>query len=135
MKKRTSLLPILALSALLGACEQNSDSTATTESADTAASEAKTTNLAIGKQKYDLFCSGCHNAGDGHAGTMKLIVLKGEEQSVLLDRKDLNPEYIRFIVRDGLQEMAPFRPTEINDGDLDSLIAYILSDKSSSTTQ
>jgi mono/diheme cytochrome c family protein len=89
---------------------------------------------AVGEQKYQLFCAGCHDPGDGHPGTMKLALLKGEDQSVLLERTDLNAEYIRFVVRDGMQEMAPFRPTDINDSELDSLIAFILSNNNSAQT-
>lgn len=133
---------IIILSALLGgfllsACEQKTDSNAEV-ALETAADSVPVTSeetseqssADTGKQTYELFCAGCHNAGEGHAGTMQLALLKGEEKSVITDRDDLNAEYIRFVVRDGLLEMAPFRPTDISDSELDSVIQYILSDAS-----
>lgn len=128
---------------LLSACEQKTDSSTdlTLETTPETSIKTSVVNAEItseksgadtGKQTYELFCAGCHNAGEGHAGTMKLTLLKGEENSVITDRTDLNADYIRFVVRDGLLEMAPFRPTDISDSELDSLIQYILSDASRS---
>ena len=122
----------LTLAISLSACDKQSELSSDDAQGD-AQTDAKTANaeptvdLEVGQQKYDLLCAGCHNPGDGHAGTMKLKLVKGEENSVILARTDLSAEYIRFVVRDGLLEMAPFRPTDIDDGDLDSLAAYILS--------
>ncbi len=128
----TALVPVVLVLAL-SACEPGQKDSAAV-APDLATSAEKTVDLAHGQATYNLFCSGCHNPGDGHAGTMKLKLLKGEENSVILARADLSADYIRYVVRDGLMEMAPFRPTDINDRDLDSLIAYIQSESSTANT-
>ncbi|MHA4915518.1 c-type cytochrome, partial [Enterococcus faecium] len=38
---------------------------------------------------------------------------------------DLDPVYIRVVVRQGLVEMAPWRPTEISDAELAQLAQYL----------
>jgi hypothetical protein len=40
-------------------------------------------------------------------------------------RKDLSAGYIRSVVRNGLFEMPPFRPTEITDAQLTELANYL----------
>lgn len=133
MKNRlvTPLAPVVMVLAL-SACEPGPKNPAAV-ARDSGTAE-KTVDLARGKATYELFCSGCHNPGEGHAGTMKLKLLKGEENSVILARPDLSADYIRYVVRDGMLEMAPFRPTDINDQDLDSLIAYIQSESSTTNS-
>ena len=44
---------------------------------------------------------------------------------MLEKRKDLSAEYVRAIVRRGLFEMPPFRPSEITDQELAQLSAYL----------
>ncbi|MEH6638487.1 MAG: cytochrome c [Porticoccaceae bacterium] len=133
MIKPLMIMPLILAGLLLGACEQKPESSEAIPNAelalDTNALDANAPDLKTGQQIYTLYCSACHNPGEGHAGTMKLALLKGEENSVITKRSDLNAEYIRFVVRDGLLEMAPFRPTDINDRELDSLIQYVLSNK------
>lgn len=132
--KPSMVMPLIVAGLLLSACEQKPESSEAIPNAelalDTNALDVNAPGLKTGQQIYTLYCSACHNPGEGHAGTMKLALLKGEENSVITERSDLNAEYIRFVVRDGLLEMAPFRPTDINDGELDSLIQYILSNNS-----
>ncbi|MBQ0799506.1 MAG: cytochrome c [Porticoccaceae bacterium] len=134
MIKPLMIMPLILTGLLLGACEQKPESSEAIPNSELAldanAADVNATDLKTGQQIYTLYCSACHNPGEGHAGTMKLALLKGEENSVITERSDLNAEYIRFVVRDGLLEMAPFRPTDINDGELDSLIQYILSNNS-----
>ena len=133
--RKLVIFPALLAGLLLSGCDQTTETSSLEPSvSQTVASPAanQASSMEIGKHKYELFCSGCHNAGEGHAGTMKLSLLKGEENSVITERNDLNAEYIRFVVRDGLLEMAPFRPTDISDSELDSVIQYILSGDDSS---
>ena len=42
-----------------------------------------------------------------------------------LDRKELVPDYVRYIVRRGLYLMPPFRPSEISDEELKALATYL----------
>jgi mono/diheme cytochrome c family protein len=77
---------------------------------------------------YERYCAGCHNPGPGHPATMLLEQL-GREHPPLMGRDDLDPDYVRAVVRNGLIEMPPFRPTELTDAELDQVIAHIKSVK------
>ena len=78
-----------------------------------------------GSQLYERHCLGCHAAGAGHPGTMRLKEVRGAQAAVLTERDDLTAEYVKIIVRTGLQEMPPMRPTEITDRQLDALAAFL----------
>jgi mono/diheme cytochrome c family protein len=80
---------------------------------------------APGKQLFDRHCAECHAPGHGHPGTQRLAWSRGERYAVLEQRQDLSADYIRAIVRRGLFEMPPFRPTEISEQDLALLSAYL----------
>lgn len=71
-----------------------------------------------GAENYALMCAGCHDPGPGHPGTMLLDQL-GRPVPSLIGRKDLELDYLRTIVRQGLIEMPPFRPTELSDAEID----------------
>ena len=47
------------------------------------------------------------------------------DQAPLLDRDNLDPEYLKLVVREGFKLMPPFRPSEITDAQLDLLTVYI----------
>jgi len=78
-----------------------------------------------GKAVFDSHCAMCHAPGPGHAGTMRLAESRGPAQAVLEQRTDLDPAYIRLVVRQGLVEMPPWRITEISDAELEQLVAYL----------
>jgi mono/diheme cytochrome c family protein len=78
-----------------------------------------------GRDVYAHYCADCHDAGDGHPGTMQLGVRIGARRSVLTGRTDLTPDFVKNIVRNGLEMMPPYRPTEITDGELDALAEYV----------
>ncbi|MEY4761785.1 MAG: hypothetical protein RLZZ200_1641, partial [Pseudomonadota bacterium] len=78
-----------------------------------------------GKRIFDRYCAECHAPGHGHPGTQQLEWTRGRQFSILEDRKDLIPAYVATVVRNGLYEMAPFRPTEIDDAGLNELVAYL----------
>lgn len=75
---------------------------------------------------YNHWCTHCHGAG--MAGT---VVLQERYQdalpAVLSERTDMQPEYIEAVVRGNpwLPGMSAFRPTEINDRELDAITAYL----------
>ena len=79
-----------------------------------------------GKVIFDLHCAGCHDPGNAYAATKQLALVRGEDLAVIRERKDLVPIYIKHVVRDGLLEMPPFRPTDINDNELENLATYII---------
>ena len=78
-----------------------------------------------GRRLYDHHCAGCHDAGPGHPGTMRLALRLGDIQAALLARGDLAPAAVEEIVRSGTQMMPSFRPTEIEDEELATLAAYV----------
>lgn len=77
---------------------------------------------------YERYCAGCHNPGPGHPATMLLEEL-GRPHPPLIGRTDLEPDFVRAVVRNGLVEMPPFRQTELTEHELDQVIAHILSVK------
>jgi mono/diheme cytochrome c family protein len=80
---------------------------------------------ASGKLVFDRFCSECHAPGFGHPGTQQLEWTRGRALSVLELRKDLVPEYVVKVVRNGLVEMPAYRPSEIDDAALAALAHYL----------
>ena len=82
-----------------------------------------------GKKVFDRYCAECHAPGHGHPGTQQLEWTRGKALSVLEERKDLIPAYVATVVRNGLHEMAPFRPTEIDDAALSDLLNYLVPPK------
>ena len=78
-----------------------------------------------GKQVFDRYCAECHAPGFGHPGTMQLERTRGRAQSLLEARKDLIPVYVSTVVRNGLAEMPPYRPSEIDDAALSALVQYL----------
>ena len=79
----------------------------------------------LGKAIFDHNCAVCHGPGAGHPGTERLAELRGSARSVLEQRTDLDAAYIRLVVRQGLVEMPPWRPSEIDDVALTQLAEYL----------
>jgi hypothetical protein len=71
----------------------------------------------------------CHR--DGNTGTFILARRLGKEKSVIERRTDLQPAYIRQVVRAGLVNMPPLSRVEMPEPDLDAVIAYLVSAKPS----
>jgi len=78
-----------------------------------------------GEKTYGLFCEGCHKPGTEGPGTRVLAARLGWDKAPLKGRQDLDPTYVKHVVRHGLIEMAPLRPTDITDEELDALITYL----------
>ena len=88
-----------------------------------------------GNAKFQHSCAPCHGAGvgdDGHAmlpGTDALrIKYKGAVPPVpalLEERTDLTPPVLKVFLRHGSFSMPPFRPTELTDGEIADIAAYI----------
>lgn len=93
------------------------------------AADTKAADLAAGKQLFERYCSQCHAPGFGHPGTMQLERVRGKALAVLEQRKDLAPAYVTAVVRNGLVEMPPYRPTEIDDAALATLVKYLTAPK------
>ena len=80
---------------------------------------------ANGEILYLRHCAHCHDAGEGHPGTMRLGKRLGADRAVLLERDDLPAVYVTQVVRQGLQMMPPFRVSEIDDAELAALAAFV----------
>jgi mono/diheme cytochrome c family protein len=82
-----------------------------------------------GKKVFAKVCAECHAPGFGHPGTQRLGWNRGLAYAVLEQRKDLSAQYIRLVVRHGLVEMPPFRPSELSDDDLTAITRYLARSK------
>jgi mono/diheme cytochrome c family protein len=79
-----------------------------------------------GRAVYTRWCAPCHAAGITHPGTNALTVkYAGVKSGVLLDWKDVTPQYVAGIVRGGIAVMPPFRKVEISDAELDALARFL----------
>lgn len=90
------------------------------------------TQVARGEQLYQYWCATCHGPGIGNNGAQYLpgenalrAKYKGAVPSLLHERTDLTPEFVKLFVRQGISIMPFFRKTEINDPDLDAIAAYL----------
>ena len=61
-------------------------------------------------------------------GTIQLRHLRGKGRALIKERTDLSAEYIRVIVRKGMNGMPLFRRTEISNEELEALAEYLTND-------
>jgi len=79
-----------------------------------------------GYVQYERSCVVCHGSGPARPGTRSLATkYQNKLPALLADRTDLQPQYIRAIVRQGIAVMPPLRKTELSDADLDAIVAYL----------
>ncbi|RLA09812.1 MAG: hypothetical protein DRQ60_05170 [Gammaproteobacteria bacterium] len=78
-----------------------------------------------GEESWYLFCEGCHRPDAEGPGAVMLQRRYGDERMAIKGSTTLAPEYITHVVRNGLLEMAPLRPTDITDAELDLLIDFL----------
>lgn len=79
-----------------------------------------------GYAEYQNSCSVCHGPMPERPGTRALAAkYKGSLPAMLEERRDLSPEFIRVVVRNGLTVMPHFRKTEVSDTQLDAIVAYL----------
>jgi mono/diheme cytochrome c family protein len=116
MRARTLIGGLLAGLLVLGG-------TATAARADSLAPR-----YAPGRAVYEKWCAACHDPGIIHPGTHALMTKypNGSRASGSISAwTDLPASYVRYMVRHGMSVMAPFRKTEISDGELTALAAYL----------
>lgn len=80
-----------------------------------------------GQSAFVHRCGMCHR--EGGTGTYILARRLGPDLSVLEKRRDLKPEYIRYVVRWGLVNMPRLSRVEVPDKDLDAIAAYLTGPK------
>lgn len=80
-----------------------------------------------GASVYKKHCIACHGSEISplYPGTFALAKTRGEDRAVLTQRRDLNPELITQVVRDGLGFMPSFRTGDLTDADLAQLTRYL----------
>jgi hypothetical protein len=69
----------------------------------------------------------CHR--EGGTGTFTLARRLGADQSLLESRNNLQPEYVRFVVRWGLVNMPRISRVELTDADLADVVTYLTAPK------
>lgn len=75
---------------------------------------------------FQMACAVCHGDGPGKPGTRALAAkYKGATPALLEERINLDPAYIKQVVRQGLYVMPFFRKTELSDADLNAIAAYL----------
>lgn len=76
-----------------------------------------------GERLFGQECAFCH-VGSA-TGTMMLGRRLGKEQAELVQRADLEPDFIKAAVRNGLMNMPPFSRVELTDAELDRIATYL----------
>ena len=82
-----------------------------------------------GQDVYLKWCSACHMDSPFAAGTIRLRYSRGKDRAVVTRRDDLSRDYIKVLVRRGMNGMPLFRRTEIDDTELDLLADYLATDR------
>ena len=82
-------------------------------------------DVAMGERVFQQWCIHCHGEDNSGPGTLRLAWDRGEDKSLLTERDDLNREYVRVVVRRGLDEMPSFRITEISETELNALADFL----------
>ena len=93
------------------------------------AASASKDQLAHGHEVFQAWCAPCHAPLSGQerlAGTSTLeMIYKGAKPAALEQRTDLTPERVAYFVRHGVNAMPWFRKTELSDGDMAAVGAYL----------
>lgn len=80
-----------------------------------------------GERLFGRECAFCH-VGKA-TGTMMLERRLGKENAELIHRTDLQADYVKAVVRNGLMNMPPLSRVEVTDAELDAIAAYLARDK------
>jgi mono/diheme cytochrome c family protein len=72
---------------------------------------------------FEKVCAKCHR--EGGTGTFMLERRLGKEKALLEDRNDLQPEFIRHVVRNGILSMPAITRVEVTDAELDVIVRYL----------
>ena len=129
MNRWIGFLPMTLLLTLVGCSSESDDQAMVSKPIDATKAIAEPVDELLvrsGEQIYQRHCQACHDPGAGHPATLLLGQKHGVEKAVIKGRKDLNRVYVKTIVRGGLLEMPPFRPTEITDAELDVIAEFII---------
>ena len=88
--------------------------------------------LERGRTLYEYWCAPCHGPGIGNNGAQHLpgtdalrVKYRGALPALLTERTDMSIDLVKTYVRQGLTVMPFFRKTEIDDGELEAIAAYL----------
>ena len=88
--------------------------------------------LERGRTLYEYWCAPCHGPGIGNNGVQHLpgtdalrVKYRGALPALLTERTDMSVDLVKTYVRQGLTVMPFFRKSEIDDGELDAIAAYL----------
>jgi len=87
--------------------------------------------LERGQKSFQYWCATCHapdprEGGRFLPGTASLKAKYHDEKPAALEeRTDLTPEFTKAIIRHGVAGMPFFRKTEISDGQMEDIAAYL----------
>ena len=138
IRRFTIILSVLGI--LAAVTDLSAEDTAAQQSAWSPAKVQTNPNLRDpllqrGQEVFQARCRICHGAIPKVVvpggippmpGTQALQArYKGAKPALLEQRTDLTPEFVRAIVRNGINSMPFFRPTEVTDSDLAALGAYL----------
>jgi cytochrome c5 len=79
-----------------------------------------------GAEVFARQCAMCHAAGDDHTGSFQLARTRGAEYAVLEQRTDLTADYIREVVRHGMNTMGGFSKVDITEQEMSALVDYLV---------
>jgi cytochrome c5 len=80
-----------------------------------------------GEAAFLARCQFCHV--EMGFGTLTLAKRLGPKQALLASRTDLDPDYIRGVVRNGLNTMPPITRVDVSDPELDQIVKYLTRNK------
>ena len=97
---------------------------ATAQSADDATATPATQPSP--RELFERECGICH--GPVGTGTMMLARRMDEDKAQLARRTDLQPGYVKVVVRNGIASMPAITRVEVTDDELDQIAAYLAGD-------
>jgi len=89
----------------------------------TNATVAQTPAVSRGEAVFKHVCAMCHSPNGPATNT--LAARLGIERSLLAERRDLAPLYIRYVIRQGLGAMPHLTKIEVPNADADAVAAYL----------
>jgi mono/diheme cytochrome c family protein len=96
--------------------------------ATAAAPHAPVTPQARAVVVFDRICSSCH--GPAGWATRTLAKRMPADQALLANRRDLTPEFLRAVLRNGIGSMPRFTPTDLSDGEIAALATWLSASRS-----
>jgi cytochrome c5 len=76
-----------------------------------------------GERLFHAKCGVCHEGMT--SGVIMLGKRLGPDKRFLADRTDLEPAYVKIVVRQGLRGMPPITRVEVTNPELDQIIGYL----------